>query len=147
MEGREEDEDIEDKKVSISFYELAQKGTRMDSILKDLLDLPLRNIAGILHHPVMMLYIEKRWQKTKWMFLVSFLLYIAFLFMFSTFLGLMYFRVQEAKETITKNFLPFYPNATKENLCILREERAKVSNQMTLLMHLESFPAPRQPTS
>ena len=33
MEGREEDEDIEDKKVSISFYELAQKGTRMDSIL------------------------------------------------------------------------------------------------------------------
>ena len=86
MEGREEDEDIEDKKVSISFYELAQKGTRMDSILKDLLDLPLRNIAGILHHPVMMLYIEKRWQKTKWMFLVSFLLYIAFLFMFSTFL-------------------------------------------------------------
>ena len=49
MEGREEDEDIEDKKVSISFHELAQKGTRMDSILKDLLDLPLRNIAGILH--------------------------------------------------------------------------------------------------
>ena len=126
MEGREEDEEIEDKKVSISFYELAQKGTRMDSILKDLLDLPLRNISGILHHPVMMLYIEKRWQKTKWMFLVSFLLYIAFLFMFSTFLGLMYFRVQEAKETITRNFLPFHPNATKENLCILREERAKV---------------------
>ena len=89
---REDSEDIDDKRVSVSFHELIHRGSRMEGILKDLLDLPLRNIASILHHPVMMLFIERRWIRTKWMFMVSFLLYITFLLMFSVFLGLMYFR-------------------------------------------------------
>ena len=40
----------------------------------------------------MVLFIEKRWLKTKWMFLLSMLLYILFLILFSTFLDMMYFR-------------------------------------------------------
>ena len=83
---------IDEKRVSVSFHELVHKGSRIEGILKDLLDLPIKNIANILHHPVMMLYIERRWLKTKWMFMVSFLLYLTFLLMFSVFLGLMYFR-------------------------------------------------------
>ena len=90
-----ESDDIDDKRVRVSFHELIHKGSRIEGILKDLLDLPIRNIASILHHPVMMLYIERRWLKTKWMFMVSFLLYLTFLLMFSVFLGLMYFRYTE----------------------------------------------------
>ena len=89
---KDESEDIDEKRVSVSFHELVHKGSRIEGILKDLLDLPIKNIANILHHPVMMLYIERRWLKTKWMFMVSFILYLTFLLMFSGFLGLMYFR-------------------------------------------------------
>ena len=38
------------------------------------------------------MFIEKRWLNTKWMFCISFFLYVLFLILFSTFLGLMYFR-------------------------------------------------------
>merc|ERR1712226_995665 len=38
------------------------------------------------------MFIEKRWMKTKWLFLISFLLYLLFLILLSTFFGLMYFR-------------------------------------------------------
>ena len=40
----------------------------------------------------MVMFIEKRWMKTKWLFLISFLLYLLFLILLSTFFGLMYFR-------------------------------------------------------
>lgn len=40
----------------------------------------------------MTMFIEKRWLNTKWMFCISFFLYMLFLILFSTFLGLMYFR-------------------------------------------------------
>ena len=88
-------EDIDDKNVCVNFHDLVHKGSKMDNILKDLLDLPLDRIVGVLDHPVMMLFIEKRWQKTKWMFCLSFMIYLIFLMMFSTFLGLMYFRKPE----------------------------------------------------
>ena len=53
------------------------------------------------------LFIEKRWLKTKWMFCLSFLLYLLFLILFSTFLGLMYFRennplLREANKKLTR---------------------------------------------
>ena len=50
----------------------------------------------------MVMFIEKRWKKTKWLFLISFLLYLLFLILLSTFFGLMYFREGgKAPETLS----------------------------------------------
>ena len=61
------------------------------------------NLYQILHHPVMIMFIERRWMKTKWLFLISFLLYLLFLILLSTFFGLMYFR-EGAKPAQTLTF-------------------------------------------
>ena len=85
-------EKVDESIVSIDYDNLVDPRSWTDSILKDLLDLPVKKTSAALNHPVIVLFIERRWRKTKWMFLISFLLYLAFLLIFSTFLGLMYFR-------------------------------------------------------
>ena len=85
-------EKVDESIVSIDYDNLVDPRSWTDSILKDLLDLPVKKTSAALNHPVIILFIERRWRKTKWMFLISFLLYLAFLLIFSTFLGLMYFR-------------------------------------------------------
>ena len=120
----DEIDEIEYKKVSIDYTGLLDKNCSQDNILKDLLDLPLKNTSKvsihsfiliinlmkifpnlyqILHHPVMIMFIERRWMKTKWLFLISFLLYLLFLILLSTFFGLMYFR-EGAKPAQTLTF-------------------------------------------
>lgn len=93
-DSEDENDDIDYKKVSVDYQGLIDKDSTMDNILKDLLDLPIKSISKMLHHPVFVLFIEKRWLKTKWMFLINFISYFLFLFLFSTFLGLMYFRTR-----------------------------------------------------
>ena len=66
----------------------------------------------------MMLFIEQRWVKTKWMFLISFILYLLFLFFFSTFLGLMYFRGENNRQEIMA-----MRNAAAMPMCINSDNR------------------------
>ena len=47
-EEEEEDNDIEYKKVSIDYQGLVDKDSTVDNILKDLLDLPSKNISKVL---------------------------------------------------------------------------------------------------
>jgi Polycystin cation channel len=61
----------------------------------------------ILHHPVVVTFIQQRWINSKSIFLASFFLYLLFLILFSTFLGMMYLR--ESK--------PFIRAATMASNC------------------------------
>ena len=47
-EEEEDDNDIEYKKVSIDYQGLVDKDSTVDNILKDLLDLPSKNISKVL---------------------------------------------------------------------------------------------------
>ena len=87
-----EDGYIDSIVVTVDFKNIVDEDSKTDIILKDLLDLPEKKSEKVLQHPIILLFIEQRWQKTKWMFLISFLSYLLFLLVFSTFLGLMYFR-------------------------------------------------------
>jgi len=62
------------------------------SVIKDLLDLPERISGKVLSHPVIRTFIESRWQKTRFTFVFSFLLYLSFVLLFSSFIWLMYQR-------------------------------------------------------
>ena len=62
----------------------------------------------------MIMFIERRWMKTKWLFLISFLLYLLFLILLSTFFGLMYFREGKPPETLT------FEDAAKECKVIMQ---------------------------
>ena len=46
-EEEEDDNDIEYKKVSIDYQGLVDKDSTVDNILKDLLDLPSKNISKV----------------------------------------------------------------------------------------------------
>ena len=63
-----------------------------NQMLKDLLEVPSRTGERVLHHPVIQLFVETRWLRTRWMFCTSSILYLLFLLTFSSFLGLTYFR-------------------------------------------------------
>jgi hypothetical protein len=64
-------------------------------VIKDLLHLPNKISTKVLSHPVITTFIEKRWMRTRWTFLISFALYLTFVLLFSSFLWLMYERYGE----------------------------------------------------
>jgi hypothetical protein len=64
-------------------------------LIKDLLHLPNKISTKVLSHPVITTFIEKSWLRTRWTFLISFTLYLTFVFLFSSFLWLMYERYGE----------------------------------------------------
>ena len=55
-----------------------------NQLLKDLLEVPRRTGERILQHPVIQLFVETRWLRTRWMFCISSVLYLLFLLTFSS---------------------------------------------------------------
>ena len=92
IEIEENEDDLDDPEILIDHSGLVDERFNTNNILKDLLDIPRSKTVRILKHPVMETFIKTRWRKTKWIFITTFLLYLTFLILFSTFLGMMFFR-------------------------------------------------------
>ena len=92
IEIEENEDDLDDPDILINHSGLVDERFNTNNILKDLLDIPRSKTVRILKHPVMETFIKTRWRKTKWIFITTFLLYLTFLILFSTFLGMMFFR-------------------------------------------------------
>ena len=74
---------------------------RSMTVVNDLLHLHNDKIATkVLRHPVIKTFIERRWKKTRSIFLVSFFLYLLFVLLFSSFVWLMYQRDGLDTETV-----------------------------------------------
>ena len=74
---------------------------RSMTVVNDLLHLPSNKIATkVLRHPVIKTFIERRWKRTRSIFLVSFFLYLLFVVLFSSFVALMYGRDGKDVETV-----------------------------------------------
>jgi len=88
-----EDPDDEDWAVTVSHRYLVDEDPRSMTVVNDLLHLPSNKIATkVLRHPVIKTFIERRWKRTRSIFLVSFFLYLLFVLLFSSFCWLMYQR-------------------------------------------------------
>jgi hypothetical protein len=59
-------------------------------VIRDLLHLPKKISTKVLSYPVITTFIEKRWMRTRWTFLISFALYLTFVLLFSSSLFLKY---------------------------------------------------------
>ena len=91
-----EDVDDDEYGIIVDHKYLVDKDPRSMVVIKDLLHLPHEISTKVLSHPVITTFIEKRWLRTRWTFLISFTLYLIFVLFFSSFLWLMY-------ETYEKN--------------------------------------------
>lgn len=87
-----ENEDDDDFAVQIDHKYLVDEDPRNLILIKDLLNLPRKLTSNILSHPVVETFIQRRWNRTKNMFLLSFVLYLTFVLLFSVFLSMMYTR-------------------------------------------------------
>ena len=87
-----EDPDDEDWAVTVSHRCLVDEDARSMTVVNDLLHLPNKIATTVLRHPVIKTFIERRWKRTRSIFLVSFFLYLLFVLLFSSFVGLMYQR-------------------------------------------------------
>jgi len=100
-----QDEDSQDYAVIVDISKLVPEEDRRNlNIIEDLLQLPRRACRTVLHHPVVTSYIQHRWHRTRWVFLVSFLLYLSFTLLFSSYLGMMYWRHGFQTQQIQVNF-------------------------------------------
>jgi len=96
-----EDPDDEDWAVTVSHRCLVDEDQRSMTVVNDLLHLHNDKIATkVLRHPVIKTFIERRWKKTRSIFLVSFFLYLLFVLLFSSFVWLMYQRDGLDTETV-----------------------------------------------
>jgi len=93
-----DDEDDNDFAVRIDHKYLVDEDPRNLTLVKDLLSLPRKLTSNILCHPVISTFVEKRWERTKNMFLLSFVLYLIFVVLYSVFLSMMYERNQDADD-------------------------------------------------
>ena len=93
-----EDVDAADYAVGVDHRYLVDEDPRNMVLVKDLLHLPKKLSTKVLSHPVITTFIEKRWIQTRWSFLVSFILYLTFVLLFSSFLWLMYERYEENEQ-------------------------------------------------
>merc|ERR1711936_359209 len=87
-----EDVDDDDYHVIVDHNLLVDEDPRSLVLVKDLMNLPRKRTSPILTHPVITTFIEKKWLRTRWLFLLSFTLYLIFVLLFSTFLWMMYER-------------------------------------------------------
>merc|ERR1719244_1035413 len=90
-----DDADADNYAVSVDHRYLVDEDPRSMVLVKDLLQLPKEISTKVLSHPVITTFIERRWSQTRWSFLVSFVMYLTFVLLFSSFLWLMYERYGE----------------------------------------------------
>ena len=69
-------------------------------LVRDLLNLPRKRTSSILCHPLLTTFIDQHWLRTRWLFLLSFTLYLIFVLLFTLFLGMMYERNNDPNEVI-----------------------------------------------
>ena len=90
--------------ILLSFFTqrcLVDEDQRSMTVVNDLLHLHNDKIATkVLRHPVIKTFIERRWKRTRSIFLVSFFLYLLFVLLFSSFVWLMYQRDGLDTETV-----------------------------------------------
>ena len=91
-----DDENDTNYSVIIDNKNLVDEKKRGINLVKDLLDLPRKEMSPLLHHPVITTFIQNKWSKVWWTFLISFLLYLCFVIFFSTYLWMMYARYSKA---------------------------------------------------
>jgi len=87
-----EDTDDDDFAIRVDHKFLVDEDPRNLTLVKDLLNLPRKLTSNILTHPAITTFIERRWARTRPMFILSFVLYLIFLLLYSAFLGMMYTR-------------------------------------------------------
>ena len=90
-----EDSNADEFAAVVDHQCLVDDDARNMVVIKDILHLPKKTSSTVLHHPVITTFIERRWMRTRWTFLISFTLYLAFVLLFSSFLWLMYERYGE----------------------------------------------------
>jgi len=95
-----DDPDDDDWAVTVSHRCLVDEDQRSMTVVNDLLHLPNKIAAKVLRHPVVKTFIERRWKRTRSIFLVSFFLYLTFVLLFSSFVWLMYQRDGRDVETV-----------------------------------------------
>ena len=95
-----EDSDDDDFSIRVDHKFLVDEDPRNLTLVKDLLNLPRKLTSNILTHPAITTFIEKRWARTRPMFILSFVLYLIFLLLYSTFLGMMYTRNNDSDNFI-----------------------------------------------
>ena len=90
-------DDVDDAEfaVHVDHRYLVDEDPRNMILVRDLLQLPKKISTKVLGHPAITTFIEKRWLRTRWTFLISFALYLTFVHLFSSFLWLMYERYGE----------------------------------------------------
>ena len=87
-----DDVDDDDYHVIVDHKRLVDEDPRSLVLVRDLMNLPRKRTSPVLSHPVLTTFIEKKWLRTRWLFLLSFTLYLIFVLLFSTFLWMMYER-------------------------------------------------------
>ena len=101
----ENEDDPDDPSVWIEHEGLVDEKYSTNNILKDILTFKRSKTSRILHHPVMETFIKQRWKRTKWIFITSLCLYLIFLILYSTFLGLLFF-LRHSPEESTAEWRP-----------------------------------------
>jgi len=95
-----EDQNDDDWGVVVNHRCLVDEDPRSMTIVNDLLNLPRKISIKVLGHPVIKTFIEKRWKRTRFLFLISFILYVLFVLLLSSFIYLMYQRDVHDIQTI-----------------------------------------------
>jgi len=95
-----EDQNDDDWGVVVNHRCLVDEDPRSMTIVNDLLNLPRKISIKVLGHPVIKTFIEKRWKRTRFLFLISFILYVLFVLLLSSFIYLMYERDVHDIQTI-----------------------------------------------
>ena len=126
-----EDVDDEDFAITVDHKCLVDEDSRSLILVKDLLNLPRKRASSILSHPLLSTFIDKHWLRTRWLFLLSFLLYFIFVLLFSTFLGMMYERNNENEVIRIPVELPQSCDALRP-IDSSRKEGNGISNRMLI---------------
>merc|ERR1711953_370140 len=95
-----EDVDDEDFAITVDHKCLVDEDPRSLILVRDLLNLPRKRTSSILCHPLLTTFIDQHWLRTRWLFLLSFTLYLIFVLLFTLFLGMMYERNNDPNEVI-----------------------------------------------
>ena len=95
-----EDSDDDDFAIRVDHKFLVDEDPRNLTLVKDLLNLPRKLTSNVLTHPAITTFIERRWARTRPIFILSFVLYLIFLLLYSTFLGMMYTRNNDSDNLI-----------------------------------------------
>eukprot|EP00096_Caligus_rogercresseyi_P012310 TRINITY_DN5113_c0_g1_i1.p1 TRINITY_DN5113_c0_g1~~TRINITY_DN5113_c0_g1_i1.p1 ORF type:complete len:560 (-),score=54.00 TRINITY_DN5113_c0_g1_i1:83-1762(-) len=78
------------------------------AILRDILHFKSNvKVMKLLEHPALKIFLKMKWRKVKWFFFFNFLIYLMFLFVYSAFLGDIFYRRTNQKISVNLHELSF----------------------------------------